>query len=159
MAPLIDDVNNLLFRDKNVPQERPNDSKPSIHDVLSSLQKIKACIVRGEHFWQEREHQYSEVESKKFTTYFMKLFDVDDVCGVYTRAYDVYIRYYEMANVLNTLRELLQLGEGPKILAFLSDSAQKHYGYKVFQRYNNDFFNIHHCITFRLKIKKDENKF
>lgn len=42
---------------------------------------------------------------------FMKLFDVKKENAVYTRIYDLYVRYFEMLNAFHSLRQILQLSE------------------------------------------------
>ena len=42
---------------------------------------------------------------------FMKLFDVKKENAVYTRIYDLYVRYFEMLNAFHSLRQILHLSE------------------------------------------------
>ena len=80
------DVRKGKLGDDNV--DRRNFSSPSQIGENLSFEEMRATI-----------HQ------------FMKLFDVKKENAVYTRIYDLYVRYFEMLNAFHSLRQILHLSE------------------------------------------------
>lgn len=81
--------------------------KVTVDDINKLVQELNAAVYSGPN--KNGEDELTEEQMRSTVHHFMQLFNVHSTKAVYTRMHDVYVKYFEMVNVFNCLRDMLHL--------------------------------------------------
>lgn len=115
-----------------------SNSKSLLELIEEILQDVRKGKLGGDNVDRRNFSSPSQIgenlsfeEMRATIHHFMKLFDVKKENAVYTRIYDLYVRYFEMLNAFHSLREILHLSESsllfkiPELLILTSQRELK----------------------------------
>ncbi|XP_071100781.1 centrosomal protein of 70 kDa-like [Haliotis cracherodii] len=84
----------------------------SVEEIIDTLENV--AEQEGSNVKRDGQEHTSRADMETIVEHFMTLFDVPSVAGVFPRMTELYTKLGEVHNVMNTLRNILSLGDDSK---------------------------------------------